>query len=285
MEDAMSSWRLVADSSCDLKVEDLSDSEVGFSTVPLTIHVGDTVYPDIPSTDTRKMLTHMKEYKHASSSSCPSPADFAQEIAKAANCIVVTITSGLSGTYNSAMQAMRMVMEENPDNNVHVIDSRATSGSLVLILHYVRRLIADGLSFEGIIKKADAYRDNVHLLFALASFDNLVKTGRMPKAAGMLATALNIRAVATANTQGTIEVLEKPRGQKKAIERMVARMLSIKDIKGLPVVISHCNNLEGANILRSAVLEACPEVGEILILDQRCLNSFYAGDQSLLIGF
>jgi len=281
----MSNWRLVADSACDLMVEDLADSEVGFSTVPLTIHVGDTVYPDIPSTDTRKMLAHMKEYKLASTSSCPSPADFAQEIAKAANCIVVTITSGLSGTCNSAIQAMRMVTEEHPENKVHVIDSRATAGSLVLILHYVRRLIAEGLSFEEIVKKADAYRDNVHLIFALASFDNLVKTGRMPKAAGMLATALNIRAVATANTQGTIEVLEKPRGQKKTVERMVARMMSVKDIKGLPVVISHCNNPEGANSLRGAVLEACREVGEILILEQHCLNSFYAGDQSLLMGF
>lgn len=281
----MKSWRLVADSSCDLKEENMSDGEVGFSTVPLTIHVGETTYPDVPATDTRKMLAHMKEYKYGSSSSCPSPAAFAQEIAKAANCIVVTITSGLSGTYNSAMQAVRMVAEDHPGNNMHVIDSRATSGSMVLILQYVRRLIAEGLPFDEIVKKAEAYRDGVTILFSLASFDNLVKTGRMPRAAGLLATALNIRAVATATAQGIIEVLEKPRGQKKAIERMVARMMAIKDMRGKPVVISHCNNPEGADSLRSAVLRACRDVGEIMVLENRCLTAFYAGDQALLMSF
>lgn len=281
----MQEWRIVADSSCDLQEKDLADETLGFSTVPLTIHVGDTSYTDVPTTDCLKMLTHMKEYKHGSSSSCPSPDDFAREILKAANCIVVTITSGLSGTYNSALTAAKMIKEEHPLHNIHVIDSLATSGTMVLILRYVRKLIKQGLAFDEIVGRAESYRDSLRILFSLASFDNLIKTGRMPRVAGLLATALNIRAVATATPQGVIQVLEKPRGQKAAIERMIKRMIQIKDMSGKPVVISHCNNPDGALAVKDELLKACLEVGEISILENRCLNSFYAGDQALLMSF
>ena len=280
----MDQWRLVADSSCDLVPDTLSDDQVKFASVPLTIIVGNAQYVDIPATDTRRMMVHMKEFKGASSSSCPSPDDFAREFVKAANTIAVTITSGLSGTYNSALQGVRLALEQNPDSNIHVVDSHATSGSMILILRRLRELIAQDLSFEDIVEQIERYRDTMRIIFSLASFDNLVKTGRMSKTSGVLASALNIRAVAINTAQGVIQVLEKPRGQKKAIERMVALMETVKDMAGVPVVISHCNNPEGARQLCDAV-RAAYAVNDITICETHCLTSFYSGDQGLLLSF
>lgn len=280
----MEKWRLVADSSCDLNPESLADQTAGFSTVPLKIIVGDAEYVDIPSTDVGEMLNRMKAHKGASSSACPSPDAFVQEFSKAINTIVVTITSGLSGTYNCAMQAREMMLEEHPDRNIHVIDSRSTAGSMVLLLRRIKELISQGTDFPEIVRQAEHYRDQMRILFSLASFDNLVKTGRMSRAAGVLASALNIRAVATNTPEGTIEVLEKPRGEKRAIERMVDIMGDIKDMAGKPVVITHCHNPEGAGAMKKAIEAAYAGV-EVVIMETRCLTSFYAGQAGLLLSF
>ncbi|MEG2204622.1 MAG: DegV family protein, partial [Oscillospiraceae bacterium] len=164
------------------------------------------------------------------------------------------------------------------------VDSRSTAGSMVLLLRRLMDLIAQELSFEQVVEQIESYRNDMHILFSLASFDNLVKTGRMSRAAGVLASALNIRAVATNTSEGTISVLEKPRGEKKAIDRMVALMSTFKDPTGKPVVITHCNNPAGAEAIRQAVQKAYA-VSDITVLSTRCLTSFYSGDQGLLLCF
>ena len=182
----MEQWRLVADSSCDLSPEEFGNEQLPFSTVPLIIRVGDTEYLDIPSTDTKRMLTHMKENKGPSSSACPSPEAFAEEFCRAANSIAVTVTSSLSGTYNCAVQAMRMVLEQHPEKKIHIVNSNSTSGSMILLLRKLKELIQQDIAFEEIVEQIEKYRNDMRILFSLASFDNLVKSGRMSRAAGVL---------------------------------------------------------------------------------------------------
>lgn len=282
----MQNWQLVADSSCDLTPESLGGGDIGFSTVPLTILVGDKEFIDLPETDVNEMLAEMRHFSGAASSSCPSPHAFAEQFCKAAQTIAVTITSGLSGTYNSAVQAMNMVMDEFPEKKIHVVDSRSVAGSMVLILRQLKKLIEQGIPFEELVEQIDSYRDSMKIIFSLASFDNLVKNGRMSRAAGVLATALNIRAVATNTAEGTIEVIEKPRGEKRAIERMVALMSNYKDMAGKPVVITHCNNHSGAESLRQLVKSTYGiSDSDITVLECACLTSFYAGEKGLLLCF
>ncbi len=280
----MEPWRLIADSSCDLTGKELQDAKIGFSTVPLKILVGDSEYVDLPTTDAAGMLAHMLAHKGPSSSSCPSPGAFAQEFRRAANSIAVVLSSKLSGTYNSAVSAMKVVLSEDPLRKIHVIDSRATSGTMFLLMRHLRELIYQGLPFEEIVSRAEHYRDQMRVLFTLSSFDNLVKNGRMSRAAGMIATALHIRAVSAATREGEIEVLEKPRGQRKAIERMVSLMGTFKEMKNLPVVITHCNNPLGAQQLGDAVASRYGTT-DITIMPTRCLTTYYAGDQALIICF
>lgn len=279
----MENWQLVADSSCDLKPESFDTGDIGFATVPLKIVVGEKEYIDLPETDAKEMLAAMKAYSGASSSSCPSPHAFAEQFCKAAHTFAVTITSGLSGTYNCAIQAMNMVLDEHPEKKIHVIDSKSTAGSMVLILRQLKNLIEQGIPFEEIVQQIESYRDSMKIIFSLATFDNLVKNGRMSRAAGVLASALNIRAVAT-NTDGVIEVVEKPRGEKRAIERMVALMSKYKDMVGKPVVITHCNNLSAAQSI-SDLIKSTYATNDITILECTCLTSFYAGDKGLLLCF
>lgn len=282
----MQDWMLVADSSCDLDPAHHKLGNLDYRIAPLKVVVGDREFVDLPATDRNEMLAAMLAFKGASSSACPSPAEFAELFRQAAQTIAVTMTSGLSGTYNCAMQAMHMVHEEQPERKIHVVDSRSTAGSIVLLLRRLRELIERELDFDEVVRQIESYRDGMKILFSLSSFDTLVKNGRMSRAAGLVASALNIRAVAENTAEGTINVLEKPRGEKRAIERMVALMSRYKDMHGCPVVITHCNNPEGARALGERIREAYgTPAQDITVLECRCLTSYYAGDNALLLCF
>lgn len=281
----MTKWQIVADSSCDLFDGALDRENIAFSTVPLKIVVGDREFIDRKGTDPQDMLREMKAYKGASSSACPSPEEFAEQFRKADISFAVTMTGNLSGTYNSAMQAKNMVLEEFPEKKIHVVDTKSTSGSLVLTARKIISLIEKGLSFEEIVPVADEYGNNSKILFALTGFDNLVKNGRMSRVAGIMASALNIRPIGT-NTDGVIEIVDKPRGEKRAIEHMAQMMEKYGFKKGNPIALSHCDNIEGAKALCELIKSAYGvSESDITLLNCACLTSYYAGEKGLLLCF
>lgn len=281
----MTKWQIVADSSCDLFDGALDRENIAFSTVPLKIIVGDREFIDREGTDPQEMLRAMKCYSGASSSACPSPEEFAEQFRRADISFAVTMTGSLSGTYNSAMQAKRMVLEEFPEKKIHVVDTKSTSGSLVLTARRIISLIEEGKSFEEIVPLADEYGNNSRILFSLTGFDNLIKNGRMSRIAGIMASALHIRPIGL-NPNGVIEIVDKPRGEKKAIEHMVEMMKKYGYKSGDPIVLSHCNNPDGAKAMCELIKsEYGASDNDITVLKCACLTSFYAGEKGLLLCF
>ncbi len=277
-------WSIISDSSCDLPSNAFDGQNLYFAKVPLKIIVGSTEYIDDDTLIVNSMLIKMKNYSGASSSACPSPEEWAQEFRKSDCTIAVAMTSALSGTYNSAVIAKNLVLEEFPNKKIHVIDSRSTAGDIVLILRKAAELIAAGLNFEEVVKQTEEYSKGLILLFALGSYNNLIKTGRMSRVAGILATTLGIRAVASNTPEGEIRVLHKPRGEERAIQRIVETMSELKNMAGQPVVISHCNNPQGAQRLKELIIHTCFTT-KVTILQTRGLTSFYTESGGFLVGF
>jgi DegV family protein with EDD domain len=277
-------WSIVADSSCDLPSGTLQSYGVNFATVPLKIIIGNLQYVDDDSLNVNIMLGQMKTYSGPSSSACPSPEEWANEFRKSDCTIAVAMTGALSGTYNSAVVAKNMVLEEDPNKKIHVIDSHTTSGGMALIIWKAAELIRSGLDFEAVTQQLEDYVSSLFLLFSLSSYNNLIKSGRMSALAGKLATTLGIRAIASNTPQGEIKILQKPRGEERAIRLMVETMSRMKDLEGKPVVITHCNNLKGAQQLKELIMHVC-FTKKITILPTRGLCSFYTEDGGLLIGF
>ena len=280
----MMKWKIVSDSSCDLTAKDISDDSVEFATVPLKIIVGDSEYVDDENIDVDAMLSSMEGFKGASSSACPSPGDFAQQFRSADFSIAVTMTGKLSGTFNSARCAKEMVMGESDGKKIHVIDTHATAGVMVLVIRKLKELIARGLDFEQVVCEIEKYNDSLRLLCSLSSYDNLIKSGRMPKVVGVLAATLNIRAVTVNTREGELKMVSKPRGELNAIRSMVSLMAKYKDVNGASVVISHCNNPEAAETLKK-MIEETYDVNDVTVLKTRGLTSFYAADKGLILCF
>ena len=279
-------WNIVSDSSCDLRMDSFTSERVRFEIVPLRLQVGSREFVDNDELEVPDLLAAMAEEKCASSTACPSPAAFARAFAAGDKTICFTISGNLSGTYNAAVMGREMVLEEHPEKEVCVIDSRATAGAMILLIRKAKELMeADTTGdFEGICAQLRLYQAALRTCFTLENFDNLIKNGRMRPLVGTLLHSLGIHVIADATPQGTIHVADKARGETKTYKAITALMAASKDCSGAEVVISHCENMTGAGKLKEQILKDLP-VKSVEIVPCRGLTSFYAMEKGLIVGY
>lgn len=276
-------WKIVADSGCDYReITDLAN-QTKFESVPLTIQIDHEIFLDNAHLDIDGMMEKMYATSSASKSACPSPDDYLRSFEGAENIFVVTITGSLSGSHNSAQLAKKLFLEENPTANIHVIDSLSAGGEVDLIVRKLNDLIKEGLSFEQVVEAITHYQENTKLLFVLAKVDNLVKNGRLSKLIGAVVGLLNIRMVGEASHTGTLELLQKARGAKKALTAAVDEVLKA-GYKGGRIIIAHRNNEKFCQQFSEVIKEKFP-AADISFLPTSGLCSFYAEEGGLLMGY
>ena len=254
--------------------------------MPLRIQVGAQAFLDSDQLSVPELLAAMAAEKAASSTACPSPAAFARAFETVDRVVCVTISSNLSGTYHAACIGREMVLEEHPEKQICVLDSLAASGAMVLLIRRAQALIeADPeADFEAVCGQLRQYQTTLRTCFTLENFDNLIKGGRMRPIVGTLLHTLGIHVIADATPEGTIHVADKARGVGKTYRAITALMAKSKDCTDAEVVISHCENLEGAMALKRQILADLP-VKHVDLLSCRGLTSFYAMEKGLIVGY
>ena len=276
-------WKIIADSGCDYRSLDNLAPDTEFVSVPLTIQVGETIYRDDAQLNIDQMMEEMYATTTASKSACPSPDDYMKSFEGADNIVVVTITGTLSGSYNSAEIAKKIYLEEHPDTKILVIDSLSAGGEVDLIVRKLNHLVAEGLDFDQVLDGITAYQAKTKLLFVLAKVDNLVKNGRLSKLVGTVVGLLNIRMVGEASKTGTLELLQKARGQKKAIKAAFDELIKV-GYTGGHIAIAHRNNEKFIEQFSELVREKFAQAS-IEVLPTSGLCSFYAEEVGLLMGY
>ncbi len=269
--------RIIADSSCDLYTLDVPD----FKTVPLTVYTDERSFIDGTSLNIKDMLDYLASYKGRSYTSCPSVDAWLQAFEGADEIFVSTVTSALSGSYNSAMTAAQIYKEEHPEVRISVIDSLSTGAEEALLLYKLRELIKSGDPFEEIDQKIRAYLKKSRLFFSFFSLHNLAQNGRVSKAAAAALCVLNISVTGTASEEGKISVTGKARGEKKSIRTLVQDMKNA-GYNGGRAVITHVENEPMAEALKQSVLKDFPQA-EIQILPARGLCSYYMERRGIVI--
>ena len=176
-----------------------------------------------------------------------------------------------------------MYLEEHPDANIEIIDSLSASGEMVLITQAIANFIKEDPSFEVVVEKARNYHSKTKLLFALASVDNLVKNGRLSKLVGRVVGLLNIRMVGQASSEGTLELLHKSRGQKRAVTAIWDEMKK-NHYQGGRVAISHCDNPEICAMITTAIHAEFPNA-DVQAYPTSGLCSYYAEQGGILMGY
>lgn len=271
--------KLLSDSSCDLtQLEDIS-----FSVAPLTITAGENNFVDNENLDINNMLEVLQNYNGKSSTSCPSVNDWLENFEDADIIYVVAMTSGLSGTYNSACSARELYLESHPDTKIHVFDTLSTGPEQALIINKLVSLIKQNTPFEETVELTNNYMKHTGLLFSLESLHNFAQNGRVSKVTAAAVGVLGIRIVGTASNTGTLQVISKCRGEKKAQSTLIEQ-LKATGYKGGKISISHVNNIDFANNLKNELIKEYPNA-DIIINKARGLCSYYAENGGLLVGY
>ena len=253
------------------------------ASVPLKIITDEKEYIDDETLNVSAMVWDLQSYTGRSSTACPSPQDWLEAFGDKPYVFCVAITSNLSGCCNAAYIAKADYEQEYPDRKVCVIDSLSTGGEMELIAEKIRELIDADLSFEEICDAVKAYQQRTGLMFMLESMQNLANNGRVNKIVAKAAGILGIRAVGKASDVGTLEPMEKCRGEKKAILALADHMVSM-GYDGGKMRISHCLNPGAAESLKASILAAFPNA-DVQIRPTGGLCSFYAEKGGMIIGF
>ncbi len=271
--------KIVVDSCCELNLDMMEGIDVSF--VPFKLSIGSNNFLDDENLNIEDFRIKMEESKEPVKTACPSPMDFFDKF-EGDIVYVVTITSELSGTYQSAMIAKEMYLKEFPGAKVHVFDSRsAVAGETAVFLNLVK-CIKEGKSFEETVADTEEIIERSVTIINLASLSNLAKNGRIPKIAGKLSKVLNIRMIGKAK-DGKIVPVSIERGLKRSIKSLVNKALDICD-KSLKtaIVISEANALEAAKEVREMLLKDFPD-RIIEITGMKGLSTTYAEEGGLVL--
>ena len=274
----MSTFKIVSDSSSDIR-----EFSAAFSSVPLKIRTDEREFCDDDTLNLSEMLTYLEKYKGKSGSACPNTAEWLEAFEDYENIFCVTITSSLSGSYNSAYGAAKEYMEKYPERHVLVIDSLSTGPECALVIEKLGTLINEGKDFDEISAEIKEYQKHTHLIFALESMHNLANNGRVSPIVAKLAGVIGIRIVGKASDEGTLEPLHKIRGEKRTLEALFDEMKKFGFRSG-KVSIGHCQNEQAALTLKEKIMAEFKHA-RVEIHKMRGLCSFYAEKGGMLVGF
>lgn len=279
----MMNYQLVGDSSVDLT--DQLEESLGIKLIPFTIQVEGKDFVDKDRSQIQKMREEMNASKKAVKTSCPSPYDYQEAFDPEADGIfVITISSKLSGSYNSANLGVKEFQEKHPQTRVHVFDSRSASAGETNLAYYIKSLMDQGLAFEEIVEKGEGFIQEMETFFILESLDNLIKNGRIKKSAGLIAKTLNIKPIMR-GVKGEIELFELNRGFKKSLDKLAKALGRIAgQSQGRTLYISHSNAEDKAQLFKEKVLDLY-QFDDVVVVPTGGLSSAYADDGGIVISF
>lgn len=272
-------YKIVSDSTANI----LTLEDINFQSVPLKIRVEDKEYTDDANVDVNEMIAHLKRIKTKSTTSCPSPDEYLEAFEGADRIFCTTISSNLSGSYNSARLAAEEYQAKYPDKKVFVVDSLAAGPGVGILVEKLEELIKSGKDFEEICDIITEYNNNTGIYFSLESLRNFANNGRVNPAVAKITGILGIRLVGNAGNNGTLTPTDKCRGEVKAIDAVYKNMLTDK-YKGGKVIISHTHNENAALVLEGKIKSDFPDAN-VKITKNRALCSFYAEPGGFLVSY
>ena len=269
--------------SCGELLNEWKDDE-RIESVPLTLMVGGESIIDDETFDQKDFLKKVAACLECPKSACPSPERYMKAYeCEADHIYAVTLSSELSGSYNSAVLGKSLFLEDNPGKKIHVFNSKSASGGESLIAMKIVECEEKGLSFEEVIETVDKYIEEMSTFFVLENLETLRKNGRLSRVKALVASALKIKPVMGSTPEGSICQFDQARGMNKAIVKMV-ELVGEKgiNIHEKIVAITYCNCPERAKMLEEAIRERL-NPAKIVVMDTAGVSSMYANDGGVIV--
>jgi len=265
--------QIVTDSGVDTNMSSRELEEYGIHVVPLRVTLEDRTYReglDISKEEFYQLLASSKELPRTTQ---PSPGEFAELYRKLAekdpDILSIHMSSGLSGTYQSAVLASQMV----PEARITHVDTKTLSAPAGWQVEAAARVIRAGWALDKVLELVKSVSHATETLFTLEELKYLIHGGRISHMKGLVAAVLNIKPViGVEKEKGTYVQMAFLRTFKKAIKGVVD-IIEKKHAPGsqLRVQVVHAQNPEGAALLQEQIAErfSCtflPKVAMSLVL-------------------
>ena len=263
----MAEYKIIVDSSCEIPASLKEDGRICF--VPFRLEVNGVPIRDTGAIDTKTLLERMAESKAFTNMACPSPDVFYNYISEGneKRVYIITIASKLSGCYMSALLAKKLYEEKANDKEIYVIDSKSISGGESQLALRAVELEEQGVSGEELKKQLVSYRDKLRTDMVLNSFEAIKSNVKMPKFKELVDSANNINL--KENYDQLIESISNALKNASSQTR---------------VVITHCNNIIGAEKLRDLLVEKTG-IKNIVIMSTSGINSMLADMGGLIVSY
>ena len=276
------SYRIIVD-SCGELTDEMKKSGM-YKSAPLSMEVNGTHVADDNTFDQARFLRLVAESPHCPRSSCPSPEEYMSLYDCGADRVyVVTLSSELSGSYNSAELGRKLFEEEHSDKKIYVFNSRSASVGETLIAMKIRECEERGMDFEEVKECVESYIKGQNTYFVLENLDTLRKNGRLTGIKSLVASALNIKPVMGSTPAGTICQLGQARGIKRALDKMTDHIVQNAESPEEKVLgIAHCNCPERAEKVREMLLGKL-KVKSSFIVNTAGISTMYANDGGIIV--
>ena len=257
-----------------------------YETASLSMEVDGDIITDDELFDQADFLRRVAASPECPKSSCPSPENYMELYeGEEKRIYVVTLSSELSGSYNSAQLGRKLWIEEHGDDEkqIYVFNSRSASVGETLIGLKIQECEEKGLSFEKVVSIVEEYIEGQHTYFVLENLDTLRKNGRLTGIKSFVASALNIKPVMGSTPEGTICQLGQARGMKRALAKMANQIVGEgKATKEKILAIAHCNCPERAREVERMLLDRL-HVKTSFIVDTAGISTMYANDGGIIV--
>ena len=271
--------RIVADSSADM----LELAGADFVSVAMNISTNERTFTDDALLNVNEMIDYMEKYNGRSYTSCPGTQSWLDAFEGADTIFVVCLTSALSGTYNSALTAADIYLEDHPEAKIHVFDTLTTGPEMRLIIEKIDELDKAGKSFDEIVEETEEYKKKTGILFSFQSLHNLAQNGRVKKVAAAAVGVLGLRIVGTGSEEGVLEMIAKRKGDNHAAAE-IFHQLEERNYDGGKIRICHADNDLLAKKYERQFKKRWPDV-DLMSYPARGLISYYAERGGIIVAF
>ncbi|WP_461207706.1 DegV family protein [Clostridium sp. DL1XJH146] len=284
----MNNFAIVTDSCCDLPYSVIKDKKIPF--VSLTVsYNGEEYIDDFGETLTSKKFFNDMRNGALPDTSQPNSEDyikvFEELLKEGKDIIYISVSSGLSGTFNSARIGKEMMVEKYPDRRIYLFDTLTASicqGIIVLKAYEMRE---EGKTFEDVIDYLEMNVFNYNTYMTVDDLGHLKRSGRISVAAATVGMLLHLKPILTLNNDGKVMPVVKIRGRKKTIKKLADIVVErIKNSEEQTIAISHGDCLSEALKLKEIIL-AKVEVKNVIVSEIGPVVGRFGGPGALAVFF
>lgn len=250
--------RIITDSASDLPKSYIEEHNL--HVIPTPVVIDDVDYLDGKTIQTTEFYGILDDIKRDVKTYHINPAMFTEAFTPYAQAkdtvIYLCFSTGIAGTYNAANIARDNVLEEYPDFDLTIIDSKCASSGFGLIVSKLVTMLEKGASKEEIIEAANYYISHIHVVFTVQTLAYLIKGGRLTKFKGAIAETLDMKPVLIVDEEGALSVLKTVRGRKKSLRSLIdyAKEL-IQNPETQTIAFTHGEDSESLDLVKSMAEE------------------------------